>query len=107
MSPRFLLDTDICIHIHRQRPAKVLARFSKTTPGDAAISVITWGELRCGAEKNSQRDAVLDMLDELAALAPVLPMPEAAGAAYGTIRSALEKRGESLAFHWHDACAMK
>ena len=52
-------------------------------------------------------DDYFRMVDELAALVPMLPMPEAAGAAYGTIRSALEKRGESLAFHWHDARAMK
>ena len=96
MSPRYLLDTDICIYIHRQRPPKVLARFQKLTPGEAAISVITWGVLRCGAQKSSRRDTVLGLLDEFAALVPVLALPETAGASYGAIRAALEKRGEPI-----------
>ena len=49
MATRYLLDTNICIYIQRQRPEKVLARFQKLKPGDAAISVVTWGELFYGA----------------------------------------------------------
>lgn len=45
MDPRYLLDTNICIHIRRQRPPAVLARFQCLKPGEAAISVITYGEL--------------------------------------------------------------
>lgn len=74
----------------------MLARFQKLTPGEAAISVITWGELRCGAQKSSQRDTVIGLLDEFAALVPVLALPETAGASYGVIRAALEKRGEPI-----------
>ncbi len=45
MPIRYLLDTNLCIYIQRQRPGEVLARFQKLKPGDcAAISVITWGE---------------------------------------------------------------
>jgi tRNA(fMet)-specific endonuclease VapC len=58
MTARFLLDTNICNYIQRQRPEKVLARFQKLKPGDAAISVITWGELLHGAEKSKQRKKV-------------------------------------------------
>ena len=53
MTAHYMLDTNICIYIQRQRPEKVLARFQKLKPGDAAISVITWGELVYGAEKAS------------------------------------------------------
>ena len=45
MATRYMLDTNICIYIQRQKPDEVLARFQKLKPGDAAISVITWGEL--------------------------------------------------------------
>jgi tRNA(fMet)-specific endonuclease VapC len=55
MPARYLLDTNICIYIHRQKPEEVLTRFQKLKPGDAAISVITWGELLYGAEKCQQR----------------------------------------------------
>jgi len=62
--PRYLLDTNICIYIQRQKPAEVLTRFQKLKPGDAAISVITWGELLYGAEKSQQRKKALKLLEE-------------------------------------------
>jgi len=96
MATRFLLDTNICIYIQRQRPPAVLERFRKLKPGEAVISVITWGELRHGAEKSRQRDMVLALLEEFTAMVPVMPMPEAAGQAYGAIRAALEAKGEPI-----------
>ncbi len=96
MATRFLLDTNICIYIQRERPAKVLARFRKLDPGDAAISVITWGELLYGAEKSTQRKKAIELLAEFKTFVPVLPIPETAGDAYGTIRAALEPQGRPI-----------
>ena len=59
MPTRYLLDTNICIYIQRQKPVEVLARFQKLMPGDVAISVITWGKLLFGAEKSQQRKEAL------------------------------------------------
>lgn len=96
MPIRFLLDTNICIYIQRQRPGEVLARFQKLKPGDAAISVITWGELLYGAERSQQRKKAVEVLGEFKSLVPVLPMPENAGAAYGAIRATLESTGKLI-----------
>lgn len=96
MALRYLLDTNICIYIQRQRPEKVLARFEKLEPGDAGISVITWGELLYGAEKSTQRKKAVALLAEFKTFVPVLPIPETAGNAYGTIRAALESRGQPI-----------
>lgn len=93
MPPRYMLDTNICIYIQRQKPGQVLSRFEKVQPGDAAISVITWGELLYGAAKSRQKKNVLQLLEEFKALVPVLPLPENAGHAYGTIRAGLEAKG--------------
>lgn len=90
---RYLLDTNICIYIQRQRPPAVLERFSRLRAGDAAISVVTWGELRYGAERSQHRAKVLSALDEFSSLVPVLPMPDAAGEVYGKLRAALEAKG--------------
>ncbi|MGD9017203.1 MAG: type II toxin-antitoxin system VapC family toxin [Desulfobacterales bacterium] len=94
--PRFLLDTNICIYIQRHRPEKVLARFRRLNPGDAAISVITWGELLHGAEKNRQRKETLQQLGEFSSLVPVMPLPENTGKFYGVIRAALESKGKAI-----------
>src|SRR5260370_34887800 len=54
---RFLLDTNICIYIRRKKPDPVLRRFRTLKQGEAALSVITFGELVYGAEKSAQRTA--------------------------------------------------
>lgn len=96
MTTRYLLDTNICIYIHRRKPPEVLAHFQKLKPGDAAISVVTWGELLYGAEKSQQRKKVLQLLEEFKAFVPVLPMPENAGNTYGAIRASLEFSGRPI-----------
>jgi tRNA(fMet)-specific endonuclease VapC len=96
MEPRFLLDTNICIYIRQNRPEAVLRRFRKLRPGEAVLSVITYGELLYGAEKSSQRQAALERLHELTLLLPALPLPEIAGEMYGAIRAELEAKGEMI-----------
>ena len=96
MASRYLLDTNICIYIQRQRPEKVLTRFQKLKPGDAAISVITWGEMLYGAEKSKQRRKALQLLEEFKTFVPVLPIPETAGNTYGIIRASLESKGTPI-----------
>jgi tRNA(fMet)-specific endonuclease VapC len=96
MTARYLLDTNICIYIHRQKPAKVLAQFQKLSPGDAVISVITWGELMYGATKSSQRKMALQVLEEFKSYVPVLPMPEQVGDTYASIRASLESKGTPI-----------
>ncbi len=96
MEPRFLLDTNICIYVRRQKPEKVLRRFRALRQGEAALSVITFGELLYGAAKSAQRAEALERLEELAHLLPVLPLPEAAAEAYGIMRAELERKGEMI-----------
>jgi tRNA(fMet)-specific endonuclease VapC len=96
MLTRYLLDTNICIHIQRQKPKEVLSRFEKLKPGDAAISVITWGELLYGAEKSQQSKKAVQLLEEFKSFIPVLPMPETAGKTYGAIRALLESKGKPI-----------
>jgi tRNA(fMet)-specific endonuclease VapC len=96
MDARFLLDTNICIHIRRQRPAAVLARFQRLKPGEAVLSVITYGELIYGAEKSQFREQANRQLDELVGLVPVMELPSEAGQFYGAIRATLEARGEII-----------
>jgi tRNA(fMet)-specific endonuclease VapC len=96
MAATYLLDTNICIYIHKNKPQSVLERFKSLKPGGAAISIITWGELLYGAEKSSRKNDVLALLNEFAVLVPVLPMPEHAGKAYAAIRALLESQGKPI-----------
>ena len=96
MESRFLLDTNICIYIRRKKPEVVLRRFRTLKAGEAALSVITFGELVYAAEKSAQRAAALELLRELARVLPVLGLPETAAEAYGTIRTELERKGQMI-----------
>jgi len=96
MNARFMLDTNICILIRRRRPPEVLARFRQLKPGEAVISIITFGELVYGAEKSDYREQAMQQLTELAGLLPVVALPQEAGNHYGAIRAALEVKGEMI-----------
>lgn len=96
MEPRYLLDTNICIYIRQRRPEEVLRRFRSLRPGEAVLSVITYGELFYGAAKSAKRSAALERLRELIHLLPALPLPDTAAEAYGRIRAELESKGEMI-----------
>lgn len=96
MEPTYLLDTNICIYIRRRRPPEILQRFRRLTVGEAAISVITFGELIYGAEKSVERASALQRLEELAGLLPVLPLPADASRTYGALRAELEAAGRTI-----------
>ena len=96
MEMRFLLDTDIFIYIRQNRPQQVSQRFSKLHPGEAAISVITYGELLYGAAKSVRRADALARLSALIDLLPVLPLQKSVAHTYSEIRVALESNGEMI-----------
>ena len=95
---RYLLDTNICIHIRQKRPQGVLKRFERLSVGDAAISVVTYGELVYGAERSpvARHNVNRQLLAELLELLPVLPMTRTVGDAYGALRQALEHGGQLI-----------
>jgi tRNA(fMet)-specific endonuclease VapC len=96
MPLRYLLDTNICIYIAKHRPQEVLKRFQRLQPGEAAMSVITQGELRYGACKSRYRNETQKILEELTTLIPVLALHEHASDCYGKIRAELEKSGQVI-----------
>jgi tRNA(fMet)-specific endonuclease VapC len=96
MDPRYLLDTNICIYIRQKRPEEVLRRFRKLRPGEAALSVITYGELLYGAAKSAHQTEALEKLRELVRLLPALALPESAVETYGAMRAELEAKGEMI-----------
>jgi tRNA(fMet)-specific endonuclease VapC len=98
MAPRYLLDTNICIYIRRRRPREVLTQFLQLKTGEAALSVVTYGELVYGMMKlhaPPPRQSV-EQLDEFVSLIGVMPLPVDAGRKYGEIRSFLETKGEII-----------
>lgn len=96
MSARYLLDTDICIYIRRERPTKVRAKMIRLPPESLALSVITWGELMVPVCKSPHPAAARQKLAELYESIAILPLPPAAAEAYAAIRSDLERAGTPI-----------
>jgi tRNA(fMet)-specific endonuclease VapC len=97
MAPRYLLDTNICIHIRRRRPPEVLRRFSELGNDEAVLSVVTYGELMYGFSKLSPASPqAIRQMEEFFGLVEILPLPVEAGRSYGELRSLLESRGQTI-----------
>jgi tRNA(fMet)-specific endonuclease VapC len=96
IKPRYLLDTDTFVYIRRGRPAGAQARFRRLQPGEAVLSVITYGELLYGIEKKHVGPEPLQQLEELTNLIHVMPLPAEAAPFYGAIRAALSVKGEMI-----------
>lgn len=96
MSLRYLLDTNICIYIAKQKPFSVLKKFEQISVGTIGMSIITYGELMYGAQKSHHPKKAVSVLEELMMLIPSLPMPLEAAKYYGEIRSKLEKQGKPI-----------
>ena len=90
---RYLLDTNLCIHIAKCRPPEVLARFESLVVGDVAMSLITYGELLYGAARSSAPHQAIATIDRLTDAVPVLPMEANVGPHYGAIRAHLTLAG--------------
>ncbi len=96
MTPRYLLDTNICIFLKNNRHPNVARKLAGLQPGDVAMSVVTWGELVLGAEKSRERSQTLAKITKLRTLVPVLDISAAVGDRYGAIRGALESAGRTI-----------
>lgn len=93
---RYLLDTNICIYIQRNKPPEVLAKFRKLRVGEAGISAITHGELMYGAMQSRQQDRVMRDIADFILWVPAMPLPESASGHYATIRAEAEAAGKPL-----------
>jgi tRNA(fMet)-specific endonuclease VapC len=90
---RFLLDTNICIYIIKQKPPKVFEKFQTLNPSDVGVSSITVAELEYGAYKSQGREQNRAALNQFLIPLEILPFDERATQTYGQIRAELERRG--------------
>lgn len=90
---QYLLDTNICIYLIKQKPPKVLARFQTLPPSEIGLSSITVAELEYGVAKSQQPEKNRSALMQFLIALEIVEFDQAAASAYGAIRSDLERRG--------------
>lgn len=93
---KFMLDTNTCIYIIKQKPSKVLEHFKVYSIGEIGISSITLAELRFGVEKSQHIQKNQEALDAFILPLEIADFDEKAAKGYGEIRAALEKTGNLI-----------
>jgi len=87
---RFLLDTNLCIRVLRDRPQQVRERFNLEADG-LCISAIVLAELLHGAAKSARPEQNRNEVERFAARLEVLPFDDAAADHAAEIRASLER----------------
>ena len=90
---RYMLDTNICIYLIKQKPEKVLRHFKAHSVGEIGISSITLAELRYGVERSQQVQKNRQALGEFTLPLEIAAFDEAAAEVYGSVRAGLEQAG--------------
>ncbi|HWO38413.1 MAG TPA: type II toxin-antitoxin system VapC family toxin [Candidatus Acidoferrum sp.] len=96
METHYLLDSKMVIYFRQKRSEAIMRRFAQLQPGEAAISVISYGELLYRGMKSSHPASAIERLHNLIQELLPVPLPESAGETYGLIRADLEARGEMI-----------
>lgn len=90
---KFLLDTNICIYVIKQKPPKVFERFRDLSPTDIGLSSVTVAELEYGAYKSRRLEQNRAALMQFLIPLEIVPFDEKATQTYGRVRAELETTG--------------
>lgn len=92
---RYLLDTDTCISILRNRPSTVRL-LAAVAPSDCGVSTISAYELYTGVEKCSQPASERAKVDLLLQTLPLVSFQANCAQEAARIRAFLESQGQSI-----------
>ena len=93
---RYLLDTNTCVHLIRQKPAGLLRKLTSLPVGEAGVSSITVAELQYGVRKSSRPEQNAEALAMFLLPLPIADFDYKAAEAYGRIRAHLESSGAPI-----------
>ena len=93
---KFLLDTNICIYIIKQKPPKVLQKVKTYKVGDIAISSITVAELEFGVHKSQFPERNRQALTQFLSPLRIVDFDINAANVYGKLRAKLEQQGTPI-----------
>jgi tRNA(fMet)-specific endonuclease VapC len=92
---RYLLDTNVCIRVLRDRPPEARERFNLEADS-LCISAVVLTELLHGAAKSSRPEHHRAEVERFAARLEVLPFDDVAADHAADIRATLERKGQPI-----------
>lgn len=93
---RYMLDTNICIYVIKNKPKEVIERLKEHEPSEICISSVTYAELIHGVEKSKEVNKNRIALTLLLADIEILSFDANAAESYGEIRAELERKGTPI-----------
>ena len=89
----YLLATNICVLLIRQKSPQVLAKLTSHSIVDIGLSALTVAELHYGVWKSSRPNQNQQALDQFLLPLTSIPFDQQDALAYGQIRATLEAQG--------------
>ena len=93
---KYMLDTNICIFLIKNKPPSVLQKLNEAKQDGIAISTITLAELEHGVAMSANVQKNADALAQMLTLIDVLPFDSTAAYHYGLILADLQRKGELI-----------
>ena len=92
----YMLDTDICSYIIRERPVEVFEYFETLKMEQLCISVVTYAELIYGVEHSSSKKINRSIVDQFVKHLSIIDWDKKAAEHYGNIRELLQVKGNVI-----------
>ena len=93
---RFMLDTNTCVDLIRQRDDRILRKMQRLMPDDLCVSSVTLSELEYGAAKSAAPGKNRLALAEFMTPLNIAPYDDAVAPVYGRVRAELERAGTPI-----------
>mgnify|MGYP001818126176 CR=1 FL=1 len=93
---KYMLDTNICIYIIKQKPQNAIKRFRQAMVSEIGVSSITLSELEYGVMKSAKPGKNKLALAQFIAPIEIPAYDDAAAQHYGKLRADLEKQGTPI-----------
>lgn len=92
----YLLDTNICIYLIKQKSEKLLLELEKHPPFSIGISAISVAEMEFGIAKSVYPEKNRIALIEFLGPFEIIPFTDLDAEAFGSIRALLNKKGTPI-----------
>ncbi len=93
---KYMLDTNICIYIIKQKPKNVIERFRQAQVSEIGVSSITLSELEYGVMKSARPEQNKLALAQFIAPIEISAYDDVAAQHYGKISAHLERQGTPI-----------
>ena len=93
---RYMLDTDMCSYIIKERPVNVLKHFQKLNMDNICISIVTYAELMYGVERSSSKRINHSVIKDFIRHLDVINWDINAADHYAVLRTKLEAKGTPI-----------